>query len=357
MEYQSQQKSNSTLISNDSEKTKGKTGIIMSAVLIFILLSASSVGISYFLLNKEKDEGGLITEDEHSRINVSAAVITKNETVALLASQVLRNQLEKIKTIGNHYSTRRDITNLVIERKWQEATSLITPAIQESNEAIELIGLADTEGIAKASFPESGILGSSLIHRNWYRNIITDWEPHLSEIYTRSTSPAYNVASFVFPIKNSFGSPAGILLFQIKLSKFQKWIEEIKIGKEGITFIVDQNANIVAHSNISNLTEVINYSEDEDVKRVLAGNAGSEIVINDSKFLSSFTPFADYGWGVITRIPLEEISEEEIIDVNIIEATDDVKSNPFLVIIIVFNILVTIIFFVAIRSVLKSNKD
>ncbi|MDP3954312.1 MAG: cache domain-containing protein [bacterium] len=341
MDYSSPQPSYGTPAAPPQESGTPKSIIFL--IIIFIGVLASSIAIGYFVINDS---------DQESRINVNGTAIKKNETVTILSSQILKKQIEGIFAIGDYYSKRPELIRFIQDNNWGEAgksVSAILDETPESNHEIELFFLTDTEGNAKFSMPPSSVVGQNLAFRDWYRGVSDQWLPYLSEVYIRFADPQYNIVSFMLPIKNTDNQPIGILGIQVRLDIFDNWISDIRLGRDGKTFIVDQNGTIVAHPDIKPQEELVSYAEDKDVQNVLNGKTGTDIILSaDQKYLSSFVPLTVNKWAVITRIPLEEVSD--VSEDGLPEPT-----NLLVLIILISNIIIAIVFWGIIKSIIKKS--
>ena len=293
-------------IESPIKKDTGFARILTILFVVFLLILISLLTWSYFTLGKD-----VITS------NLDESITKKNEDVAILSSQIIKKQLEQIQILGLHYASKPEIIALMKEGQWNEISPLLLPILKEVGGAIEIIELADINGTIKTSFPlNNEVIGSNFAFSDWYRGVTNDWQSYLSSVYVRSSEPKYNVVGFAFPIINSTQNPIGILLFEVSLDIFQDWIAGINIGNTGKTFVVDQYGQLVVHHDIitqteitdysAQSTEITDYSAQSDVKQVLLGKMGSDIVLDDNQFISSFVPIPEFGWGVINRISLEE---------------------------------------------------
>lgn len=244
-------------------------------------------------------------------ININAAVIKKNETIAKLTAQIIKKHLDGLLVLGSAYSEKKEVIQYIQQGKWQNAMNIIANAFKEDSlEAVDRIALFDVTGTTQANTPEqSQLIGQNFAYKDWYQGVMADFKPYVSEVYVRATEPPANVIGMAFPIKNNNDTPIAILLFTIKTDSFLKWLNELRFGENGTTFIVDKRGRIVAHPDIAPQGEIVDFSSRTDVQKVISGQSGTEIVLNGNKkrILSSYEPIPGYHGGVITKIKLGEI--------------------------------------------------
>lgn len=84
--------------------------------------------------------------------------------------------------------------------------------------------------------------------RNWYKKAIAEEKPIWSEIYPHNSGIALYIAASQ-PAYDKQGNLQGVLLSNLNLSKIGTFLHKLKIGKTGISFIIErQSGRLVATS-------------------------------------------------------------------------------------------------------------
>lgn len=279
-------------------------------LVLIVILSVSTAALVSSLFILQKDERRLeVGVDRDDKFSISSVIINKNEALAKLSAQIVKRRLDSVLIAGNAYSKNQRLVKFINEDKWREAVNSIAGLLREDfdNGGPERIFLTDITGTLKAYFPKiSWVSGQNFAFRDWYKGVTRNFEAYLSEVYKRTAKPQFNVVVFAFPIKDQRGVPIAILGIQTKSDAFLDWIYDINIGKSGRLFIVDQKGQIVAHPDFAPQGDIVDYSGEPDVQRVVGGLAGSDIFFDNKNFISSYEPIVGYDWGVVIRIPVEE---------------------------------------------------
>lgn len=282
--------------------------IIPWRILVFIIIVSigAAILVSSFVVSK-----GIFGKphQKEEKIEISSTIINKNEAVTKLAAQVIKRHLDAIVVAGTAYSQNQRLLTFINEDRWEDAIRSIAGLLKEDINGPERIYLTDTGGTLMADFPVlSGAKGQNYASKDWFKGVTENFkQPYLSEVHARFPSPRFNVVSFAFPVKNAKGVPIAILVIETKADAFLDWVYEVKVGNTGRLFIVDQRGQIVAHPNFAPQGEIMDFSSERDVQRVLAGQSGTDIFLDNRRFISSYEPLIDdYKWGVVFRISVDE---------------------------------------------------
>lgn len=275
-------------------------------VLIVILSVSTAALVSALIIQGWPRVGVDIREQE--KFNISGTIINKNEALAKLSAQVIKRRLNSMLITGNAYSKNKRLIRFINEDKWVEAINSIAGLLKEDlNGSAERIFLTDVAGTLRADFPKvPEVSGQNFAFREWYKGVTRNFEPYLSEVYIRTAKPQFNVVAFAFAIKDRMGIPVAILAIETKSDAFLNWIYDINIGKDGRLFMVDQKGHVVAHPDFAPQGNIIDYSGEPDVQRVVSGLAGSDIFLSEKGLISSYEPVTGYGWAVVARVPIKE---------------------------------------------------
>ncbi len=240
------------------------------------------------------------------RRDLTSLALSRRESVAFLASATVKADLDRLKDIGVSLATRVRFRELVKDRRWDEAI-LILKQVPETFPFIERVFLADADGTLRADNPAlPNVRGADFSYRDWYRGVTRTQEPYVSDVYRRAAEPRMSVFAVAVPIKADGGGIIAILVMQVRLDVLLGWIQHIELGPEGILYIVDAMGHLAAHPRRSLQEEIVDYSNERPVQKVLRGGRGIEVWFEPQErrdYVYTFQPVAVYGWGVVAQQP------------------------------------------------------
>ena len=122
---------------------------------------------------------------------------------------------------------------------------------------------------------------------------------------TQDIVPTMGIA---VPVKEYKGEPVGVLSAKIHLRYLWNLIPQIQIGKEGSTYVVDKEGNLIAHPDTRRVLLGLNVKHFPMVDQVISGKEGNlEFEYPDGgKVLCLYKPIKKLGWGVIVQVPVKE---------------------------------------------------
>lgn len=269
---------------------------ILFAGALFLLLMAPS-GI--LMLHNFRSDNAELTRD----------IYAQRKKLADIQVRLMAHQFRHLKEIGISLATRVRFRQLLQEEKWDDAIKIME-SVPTNFPTVERVMLMDLQGTMRAdTVSASDVLGESFAFREYYQGLMERWEPHLGEVITAKAAPYHNSAIIAVPIASVDRERLGILILQVRLNTIQEWIGHMRIGTEGITYIVDQAGQLVAHPDQPPDGEIIDLSLLPVVGRVTQGESGIDILRNplegDDR-LVVYRPIADTGWGMIIAQPVRE---------------------------------------------------
>ena len=128
------------------------------------------------------------------------------------------------------------------------------------------------------------------------------------------------MASVAVPINNS-GKYVGLAGLDIKLDRFQKLIDRIKPYPDSYAFLVANNANYIAHPDISLLNRssaetILDFEDKQDYERNIRNGISftQKLKTEDDEYLITYSPFSvgttKTPWTVGVAIPLSVIAKK-----------------------------------------------
>lgn len=243
-----------------------------------------------------------------SEKNLTDLTLSRRESLAHLASHVLREKFDRIVEVGVSLATRVQFRKHIEAGRWEEAVKIME-SVPVDFPYVDTVGLFDPQGTVKAITPLTPTLreaiGKSFAYRDYYKGVSQNWQPFVSEVFKRAPEPKYNVISVAIPIKSE-QKILGILLLTVKLDTILDWAREIGVGTEGFTYFVDRNGHVAGHPRFSSQSEIVDFSAVPVVQKVLRGEKGVEVLYNPiekEERVSAYEQVPLYGWGVIVQEP------------------------------------------------------
>ncbi len=129
---------------------------------------------------------------------------------------------------------------------------------------------------------------------------------HYGEFYlTNDIVPTMTIA---VPIGEHKGRQVGVLSGKIHLRYLWNLIPQTQIGKEGYTYVVDREGNLIAHPDTRRVLLQTNVRHLPMVSEVISGKEGNlEFQYPEAeKVLCVYKPIKNLGWGVIVQLPVNE---------------------------------------------------
>ncbi|WP_333353168.1 PAS domain S-box protein [Microcoleus sp. N3A4] len=124
--------------------------------------------------------------------------------------------------------------------------------------------------------------------RPWYIAPVLVGKPTWSKIYTYFDSPKLAITA-AQPVYGEDGKLIGILGCDLTLSKIGQFLESLKIGKSGQTFIVERSGQLVANSTLEPPFIVSNGVP----KRIMATSSKNALIRSTARYLTE--RFGDLG--------------------------------------------------------------
>lgn len=187
--------------------------------------------------------------------------------------------------------------------------------------------------------------------REWYIGVHQSVQLYWSDIYIFNTSRVPGL-TVVYPLMDSSGKFYGATAADITMDTMSKFMRESKIGKSGVTFLVSEKGELIAHNDMTQLVKV----EGDQINMVLVEEAHDKTLTiayqihrNEEKprfifqkdnveYIAAFTDFPkDFGkrWKVGIIVPLEDF----VGDINRTQRDTFIISILFLMISVVIIIL------------------
>jgi signal transduction histidine kinase len=238
--------------------------------------------------------------------SLTEAALSRRDAVAYLAATNLAERFDRLTDIGVALATRVRFSQLVGAGRWDEAIQILKD-VPRDFPFIDRVVLTDRAGTLMADLPRAAAgARPDPAELDWYRGVSAQWQPYVSNVYTRTVAPRLNVIGVAVPIRAGSNAVAGILLLQVRIDRFLQWAQEIDFGEHGVVYVVDRKGYLASHPTAFADGKTVDYSHAPPVRQVLRGARGVEIVVDPAtgeERVAAYAPIARYGWGVVAEQP------------------------------------------------------
>jgi len=236
-----------------------------------------------------------------------------------MKKESLNIQLEIAKRSADTvYSFVQDIKNMLfVIQKPKEFVTMdlvkqknILESLMLSYPAMMKLVVLDSTGkirlkISRFAKEEEEIVGEDRSEHPLFTTALSEGE-YLSKTYRSPEN--YPLLLVSVPIEVYAGKPVGVIAAEVNLIALSKQIAQIKIGEQGISYVVDETGNVIAHPEQKIVLKGENVRLIPLVDKALqtTDQGGLEFVYQEKKFLGSYVPVKKLAWRVIVQQPLEE---------------------------------------------------
>ncbi len=113
----------------------------------------------------------------------------------------------------------------------------------EENDYFSMIFVAWPDG--RYYISGRGFAQTNIADRKYHKDIFQGGKPFSMTSPDASKSTGEKKYTLAVPIKNENGATVGLIAGNVKLNTLKKVVEDCKFGKNGITYIVDENARLI----------------------------------------------------------------------------------------------------------------
>jgi signal transduction histidine kinase len=243
---------------------------------------------------------------------LTQSALDRRAAVSFLAATILSEKFDRLLDIGVALATRVRFRQLIEAGRWDEAIRILT-GVPRDFPFIDRITVNDRDGTLRADIPASSDLhGQNFAHRDWYQAVVKSGRAYVSRVYRRAAPPERNVFVAAIPIKSEAGTISAILVLQVRSDLFFEWTRGIEVGDRGAVYVVDQRGFLAYHPRRGSQEELVDYSRQPAVQRVLQGRRGVEVVTDPGtpgQLVVAYQPIGTHGWGVVLSEPAVAVFE------------------------------------------------
>ena len=142
----------------------------------------------------------------------------------------------------------------------------------------------------------------------------TETPRYISPVYIDdvTSEPLITIA---IPIKNVLGDFQGTLATEINLKFMWDLVDQLKVGKTGYVYVVDNQGNLIAfgdtarvlaNENVSQISEVKEFIDNPGAKTDITPNAGNYTGLLGNNVAGTYVPLGSPNWAVFTELPAAE---------------------------------------------------
>jgi putative methionine-R-sulfoxide reductase with GAF domain len=142
-------------------------------------------------------------------------------------------------------------------------------------------------------------------------------EHFISPVYIDDATSEPLIA-IAIPVKNVFGEFQGTLVGEVNLKFIWDLVDQLKVGKTGYAYVVDNQGNLIAFSDTSRVLAGENLAQVSEVKEFvenpsLSSDITPEIVsysgLLGDKVVGTYVPLGTPQWAVVTELPVSEANQ------------------------------------------------
>lgn len=227
----------------------------------------------------------------------SWSYIKEESTISATSyGSTVKNAIDKYKLSAEAAGTSDYITN--VAKTMKEKKQVL--AVLAKQYGFKDISVANTHG---KTYNDTDISG-----REYFQNAIVG-RTYVSSSVVRKTDSS--VIMFAAAKINNSTNYQGVVYCAIDMDNFNQMIQKVKIGENGYGFILDKTGTVIAHKDVKNAKQFLNYinkaktdssySSAADLsKKMISGASGStEVKLNGKKAYVSYLPIEDTdGWSL-----------------------------------------------------------
>ena len=157
------------------------------------------------------------------------------------------------------------------------------------------------------------LLNLDLSGASYFRAARTIVTTYFSEPFISPTTGKVSVTAATPIYRN--GALRGVLVGELDLEALQDFIEQVQPSEQGVTFIVDQNGDLVAHTEHSWVEQHRNLDNLALVQKGLAGQAALEVYYDDEleSWMVGSATLMDNHWSVAISQPVGIVAQPLIV--------------------------------------------
>jgi PAS domain S-box-containing protein len=177
------------------------------------------------------------------------------------------------------------------------------------NDTIWELALLDKRGKEVVKVSKYGVIGPNNLEsqaKSEMFGVASKGKTYYGGFYlTKDIVPTMGIA---VPVDEYKREPVGVLSAKIHLRYLWNLVPQIQIGKEGFTYVVDKDGNLIAHPDTRRVLLGLNVRSLPVVDQVVSGKEGHLEFDHPEgeRVLCAYKLIKKLGWGVIVQVPVNE---------------------------------------------------
>ena len=178
---------------------------------------------------------------------------------------------------------------------------------RELEPEIAFLAIYDADGTLRASDPKEITESKNEVSSSdWFMAAMQQRATYVSGLSSGAMPPHEPAITMAVPLPRQ--RPSGVLRASYTISTLRNWINQLPPNFTPWISVVDQNGNIIATPNLPMMSP--HNEADPEIKKVLAGQGGSEFVwYRGKQQLVTRRPISPLGWGLLVTTPMEEMKK------------------------------------------------
>jgi methyl-accepting chemotaxis protein len=257
-----------------------------------------------------------------SGLQIYSNVQVQSETVSTRQQLIAQ---EAARTVSNFIQEKRSVL--------QTAARLIDPQITSKDEQAKILSSIlslqpsfrqlivldaqqqQTAGISRLSQESSGKLADQL--PSGVYDLVKKGGSYISPVYIDpgNSEPMIVMAQ---PLTNVYGDVQGTLLVEVNLKFMWDLMDQVKVGKTGYAYVVDDKGTLIAYTDTSRVLKGENVKQSQEVDQFVSDPAANDTEIetytgiNGTRVAGTYVPLGTPAWAVVTELPWGEAYQEII---------------------------------------------
>ncbi len=244
--------------------------------------------------------------DRFLRAAFTKSLLQQTGPAADLAAFVIEERMADAKS-----SLESVAADPVLLDTWSRGdTARLTAQLRMAHELkrqVASFAIYDANGYLRASYPNAAAqTQTSVASSAWFSAAMERSSAYVSAAGPQKAGTRTSAVIVAVPINPH--QPSGVLAATYTVDTVTNWMRAIAPANMKWIAVVDQNGTVLAGSGIANLGVLGDASSHPEVKKILAGQDGTEFLWQDGgQVLVSRHPLSSLGWGVLVEIPAREI--------------------------------------------------
>ncbi len=275
-----------------------KLSIRTTLVVSFVIQIVAAVGLTGWLSfrNGEKtvnslalqlcrEIGNRIDQQLHTFLSIPHLIHRNNEAAITRGHMNVRDLTELRRYFWQQVHIFKSVTDIGIGNAQGEIVAV--SSVENVTGVVRVLNATTDDKMETYAVDESGepttlikVTPFNIYQRPWYQDAVKAGKPVWSGIFPRLTQSVLAISA-VHPIYSEQGDFQGVFYILTHLSEIGNFLESLKIGKTGQSFIMESNGLLVATST----GETPFLQTDTSIKRIKATDSSNSITRATSQYL------------------------------------------------------------------------